>query len=73
MIVMCVRLANGAACLRIIVQLYAEAAKRDAEKTGGVRTIAVAAYESSENMPALNLGKSESASIWFHDGGYFSI
>ena len=59
--------------MRIIVQLYAEAAKRDAEKTGRVRTIAVAAYQSSENMPALNLGKSEAASIWFHGGGFFLI
>jgi hypothetical protein len=56
LIEMCVRFANGAARLRIIVQLYAQAAKRDAEKAGGVRTIAVAAYKHIENMLALDLG-----------------
>jgi len=50
------RLTNGATQLRVIVQLDAQAAKRDAEKAGGVRTIAVAAHERIENMSSLNRG-----------------
>jgi hypothetical protein len=53
---MCVRLAHDAARLSIIVQLDAQAAKRDVEKTGGMRAIAVATYECIENMLSLNLG-----------------
>jgi hypothetical protein len=53
---MFVRLAHGAARLRIIVQLHAQAAKRDAEKSGGARAIASTAYERIENMLSLNLG-----------------
>ena len=33
-------------------------------KTDGVHTIAVAAYESSENVPALNLGKRTDPVLW---------
>jgi hypothetical protein len=51
-----IRLTNGATQLRVIVQLDAQAAKRDAEKAGGVRTIAVAAHERIENMFSLNRG-----------------
>jgi hypothetical protein len=53
---MCIRLTNRAARLRIIVQLGAQAAKRDAEKIGGVRTIAMAAHERIEDMLLLDLG-----------------
>jgi hypothetical protein len=51
-----IRLTNGATQLRVIVQLDAQAAKRDAEKAGGVRTIAVTAHERIENMSSLNRG-----------------
>ena len=50
------RLAHGAARLRIIAQLAAQGAKRDAEKSGGVRAIAVAAHKRIENISSLNLG-----------------
>jgi hypothetical protein len=53
---MCVRLAHDAARLSIIVQLDAQASKRDVEKAGGVRAIAVAANERIENMLSLSLG-----------------
>lgn len=43
-----------------------QAAKRDTEKAGGVRTVAVAANESSGNVLPLDLGNRESASIWVH-------
>jgi hypothetical protein len=38
------------------VQLDAQAAKRDIEKSCNVRAIAVAAHERIENMPSLNIG-----------------
>ena len=53
---MCVRLAHDAARLSIIVQLGAQAAKRDVEKAGGVRAIAVAANERIENMLSFSFG-----------------
>jgi hypothetical protein len=53
---MCVRLANGASRLGVVVQLDAQATKRDIEKSCGVRAIAVAAYKHIENMLSLDLG-----------------
>ena len=50
-----VRLAHGAAGLRIIVQLDAQVAKRNIKEAGGVRAIAVTAYQRIENMLSLNL------------------
>jgi len=51
-----VRLAHGAARLRIIVQLDAQAANRDMQEACGVGAIAVAALQRTENMLSLNLG-----------------
>jgi hypothetical protein len=51
-----VRLAHGAAGLRVIVQLDAQAADGDFEEICGVGAIAVATLERSENILSLNLG-----------------
>lgn len=50
------RFANRAARLRIIVQLDAQAAKRDSKKTGSVRAIAMATHERIEDVLLLDLG-----------------
>lgn len=50
-----VRLAHGAARLRVIVQFDAQAAKRDMQEACGACAIAVAALERSENILSLNL------------------
>jgi hypothetical protein len=42
--------------LNVVVQLDAQAAKRDIEKSCGVRAIAVAANERIKNMLSLNVG-----------------
>ena len=60
-------------CLRVVMKFDAQAAKRDTEKAGSVRTIAVAANEGSENVPPLDLGNGEPASIWVHGSGFCSI
>jgi hypothetical protein len=49
-------LAHGAACLRVIVQLDAQAANRDMQEACGMCAIAVAALKRSENILPLNLG-----------------
>jgi len=51
-----VRLAHGAARLRVFVQFDAQAANRDTEEACGAGAIAVAALERRENMFSLNLG-----------------
>jgi hypothetical protein len=53
---MCVRLAYGAARSCIVMQLAAQAAKRDIEKLRGLCAIAAAASERFENMLALDFG-----------------
>lgn len=53
---MCVLPAHGAAQLRIIVQFDAQTAEGDAEKSGGVSAVSVAAHERIENMSSLDLG-----------------
>jgi hypothetical protein len=48
------------------MQLYPEAAKRDAEKTGSARTIAVTTYEGIENVSSFNLSQAKAAPNSFH-------